>query len=270
MSNTDLRAFLGPARIPVFRLGLAATYRPGEDTVRQAIDEGVNYFFCYGFDSHMIGALRGLSSDARDKVVIATGAYNFIWGHQNLPKTLEKRLRQLKTDRIDVFHFLGITQPSQFTPRVRDQLEALRHDPRVRSVSVSCHHRAFAAELAAAGTLDCLMARYNAAHRGAESEVFPSLAAHNVGLISYTATRWRSLLRRARGWPAAKPVPTAGQCYRFVLSDPHVAVCLSAPSNARQFADNLAAARMGPLDADQLQFMRDYGDVVHRTARGFR
>jgi aryl-alcohol dehydrogenase-like predicted oxidoreductase len=269
VSTDFLHAKLGHTGIPVFRLGLSGSHRPGERVIRAALDEGVNYCFCYGFDGHMVRVLRGLHADLREKVVIATGAYNLIWTHQDLRRTLEKRLRQLGTDYIDVFHFLGVMKPEQFTPRVRDDLEALRHDPRVRAVSISCHHRKFAAQLASQGALDCLMARYNAAHRGAETEVFPALATHNVGLISYTATRWGYLIRRSRKWPQERPIPTPGQCYRFVLSNPSVAVCLNAPSNERQFRENLEAVRLGPLPEDEMQFMRDYGDCVHKNAGWF-
>ena len=269
MSTDFLHSSLGRTGIPVFRLGLAATYRPGEHAVRRALDEGVNYLFCFGFDWQMLRVLRGLSADRREKVVIGTGAYNYIWTRQDLKRTLEKRLRQLRTDYIDVFHFLGIMKPKELTARVKDDLEALRHDPRVRAVSISCHHRKFAAQLAQEGALDCLMARYSAAHRGAETEVFPALETHDVGLVSYTATRWGYLTRRSRKWPRGKPIPTAGQCYRFVLSNPAVDVCLNAPSNERQLLENLDAVRRGPLPEDEMQFMRDYGDCVHQTAGWF-
>lgn len=268
--HTDfLRSSLGRTAIPVFRLGLSASYLPGERTVRRALDEGVNYFFCYGFDRQMIRVLRSLNADQRAQVVIGTGAYNWVWGRQNLKRTLEKRLRQLRTDYIDVFHFLGIVRSKDFTPRVQDDLEALRHDPRVRAVSVSCHDRKFAAQLAGDGVLDCLMARYNAAHRGAETEVFPALEPHDVGLVSYTATRWGFLLRRSRKWPKERPIPTPGQCYRFVLSNPAVDVCLTAPTNERQLLANLDAVRQGPLPEDEMKFMREYGDCVHRNAGWF-
>ena len=35
--------------------------------------------------------------------------------------------------------------------------------------------------------LDVYMIRYNAAHRGAEHDIFPHLAAYNPGVVSYTA-----------------------------------------------------------------------------------
>ncbi len=269
MDDAFLQGTLGRTGLRVHRLGLSASYRPGERTVERALDEGMNYCFCYGFDWQMNRVLRRLPPRRREQVVIGTGAYNYIWWRQDLLKTLEKRLRQLRTDYIDVFHFLGVMRPEQMTPRVLDQLARLRGDPRVKAVSISCHHRKYAGELAAAGTLDCLMIRYNAAHRDAESEIFPYLAAHDVGVVSYTATRWTFLLRRSRHWPKDRPIPTAGQAYRFVLSNPHVDVCLTAPRSERELLENLAAARSGPLCEDEMAFMRSYGDVVHAHAGWF-
>lgn len=269
MQRDFFHATLGKLPTPVFRLGLAASYRPGRRVVHQAIDEGINYFFCYGFDTQMIAVLREALPRAREKYVVATGAYNFIWGAQDLRRTLEKRLRQLRTDYIDVFEFLGVMKPAEFTPRVQAQLEELRHDPRVRAVAISCHDRKFAARLAAEGTLDAIMIRYNAAHRGAERDIFPHLPDPRPGVISYTATRWRRLLQRPRGWPKDAPVPTAGMCYRFALSNPNVDVCLTAPSNADQFARNLAEVRRGPLDEDEMRFMREFGDAVYRRGQWF-
>jgi len=269
MSAEFLQGILGRTGLPVCRLGFSAGYRPGERAVRRALDEGLNYVFCFGFDTQSIRVLRGLNADQREKVVIAAGAYNYIWWAQDLKRALEKRLRQLRTDYIDVFHFLGIMKPKEFTPKVREDLETLRHDPRVKAVSISCHDRKFAASLAAEGALDCVMARYNAAHRGAEMEIFPSLDAHDVGMISYTATRWTYLIRRNRRWPKDRPIPTAGQCYRFVMSNPSVDVCLTAPKNERELTGNIQAAREGPLPEDEMQFMREYGDLVHHSAGWF-
>ena len=56
--NNFLQGTLGRTGLRVFRLGLSATYRPGRETVLRAVDAGVNYFFCYGFDSQMTKTLR--------------------------------------------------------------------------------------------------------------------------------------------------------------------------------------------------------------------
>lgn len=264
-----LRAPLGELGTSVCRVGLSASYRPGTETIFKALDEGLNYFFFYGFDTQMTRALRELPAGRRDQVVLATGAYNYLFAHQNLRRTLENRLRQTKAEYIDLFHFLGIMKPKQFTAQVRDELAAVRASGLVRGVSVSTHDRKFAAQLACEGLVDAVMIRYNAAHRGAETEIFPSLTPDRTVVVSYTATRWTALLRRPRGYPKDGRLPTAGMCYRFVLSNPSVHVCLMAPSNARQFESNLAEIRRGPLAEDEMRFLRDFGDIVHRQTRYF-
>ncbi len=264
-----LHTGLGPKHWPVFRLGLAATYRPGERTVRCALDRGVNYLFAFAIDTNITRVVRGMSASQREKVILATGAYNWIFGHTSLRKSLENALRRYKTDYIDVFHFLGVMKPREFPPRVQEELSALRADGKVRATAISCHHRPFAAELAARGAVDALMIRYNAAHPGAEEDIFPYVSAHKTGVISYTATRWCRLLVRPRGWPASEPAATAGQCYRFVLSNPNVQVALTAPSNEKQLLENLREVERGPLPKDEMGFLRRFGAYVHDHAGWF-
>lgn len=251
----------------VHRLGLSATYRPGRQTIHRAIDEGINFFFCFSIDTQMTKVMRDVFRQGREKYVIATGAYNLIWGHPNLRRSLEKRLRQLGTDYIDLFLFLGVTKGKQFSQRDREELYRLREEGKVLGVGMSSHDRKFAGELASRGALDSIMMRYNAAHRGAERDIFPYVQHDRTSLVSYTATRWTSLLRRPKSWPPEKPVPTAGMCYRFVLSNPHVDLCLTAPSNIRQFDENLREVCRGPLSEEEMSFMRSFGDTTYAATK---
>jgi aryl-alcohol dehydrogenase-like predicted oxidoreductase len=269
MTTDFLHSTLGRTGWPVFRLGLSASYRPGRTAVRAAIDRGVNYLFAYGFDNQMFKALREVLPARRDQLVIATGGYNWIYWHSNMRKVLEKRLKQLGSEYIDVFMFLGVMKPTQFPDRVYEEMVRLREEGKVRAIGISTHDRKFAGELAARGALDVLMIRYNAAHRGAETDIFPQLAEHDPGLVSYTATRWSYLLRRTKGWPKDKPIPTPGLAYRFVLSNPHVDVVLTAPYNARQLDENLVEIAKGPLSPEEMAYMREYGDAVHHTKKWF-
>lgn len=262
MQRDFLRAPLAKLGTPVCRVGLSATYRPGRATVHRALDEGIDYFQYFGFDTQMTGVLRDAIRPDRERYVLATGAYNWIVWHEPLRRTLQRRLRQMRTDYIDIFHFYGVTRRKYFTPRVREELQAVRESGLVRAVSMLTHDRAFAAELAREGVLDGMMIHYNAGSRGAETEVFPLLPASNPVVVGFTATRWRSLLRRPPGYAAGGRVPSAGMCYRFVLSNPAVHVCLMAPGNLRQFEENLAEIRRGPLDEEEMRFMREFGDAV--------
>lgn len=269
MPETFTYCRLDPQWPRVFRLGLSATYRPGTAAIREALDAGVNFLFCFGWDRQMIRIVREMSAAQREQCVIATGAYNYIWAHQDLRKTLEKRLRQLRTDYIDIFLFLGVMKPDHFPAAMREQLRRLKEGGRVRAVGMSCHDRRFAGQLAAARELDVLMVRYNAAHPGAENDIFPHAGPGGPLIVAYTATCWKRLLRRPKGWPRERPVPGAGMCYRFVLSNPSVHVCLTAPSNRRELQENLRAVVTGPLVEEEMLFMREFGEAVRRRGGRF-
>jgi aryl-alcohol dehydrogenase-like predicted oxidoreductase len=269
MTDTFLTATFGKTGPTVFRLGLSGTYRPGKKAIYEAIDRGVNFFFCYGFDTQLIGVLRDIMKTNREKFIIATGAYNFIWGQQNSLKTIEKRLKQLRTDYIDVFLFLGVMKEKEFPDKIKDQLCQLKAQGKAKTVGISTHDRKLAGKLMAEGELSAIMMRYNAAHRGAETDIFPHLAKHNPGVISYTATRWSYLTKRPKGWPKERPIPDAGMCYRFVLSNDNVDVCLTAPRNIKQLRDNLKSLELGPLSESEMQFMREFGDVVRNQKKYF-
>lgn len=269
MSNSFQLRPLGATGIDVTPLGMSASYYPGKKAVYEAVDQGINLFFAFGIDRQMTRTMREFMASRRDEFVIVTGAYNYIWRAQDVRKAFEKRSRQFRTDHFDIFLFMGVMKPDQFTQKVRDDLAALKEEGKVRAIGLSCHNRAFLGELAASGAVDTLMLRYNAAHRGAERDIFPHLQPHNPGVMSYTATRWRYLLRRPKGWPKNGRVPTAGECYRFVLSNPNVHVVLTAPRSERELRENVAAVQQGPLDEDDMRFMREFGDVVHNRKKWF-
>jgi len=259
----------GSTGLSVYRLGLSATYRPGKHTVFRAVDEGINLFFGFGIDTQMTAAMREILKRERERFVLVTGVYNLLIGYPDMRRTLEKRLRQFGTEYIDAFLFLGVTKEKQFSPKAQDELRALKGDGKVRFVGMSCHDRKFAGRLAADGALDVFMTRYNAAHRGAEVDIFPHLKAHNPAVLNYTATRWTALLRRPRGWPKQAQLPTPGQCYRFALSNPHVHVCLTAPRSEHELVENVRSLRDGPLSTEEMLFIKQFGDAVYRQYKWF-
>lgn len=269
MSEDTTHTTFGRTGLRVHRLGLAASYWPGKQTIHRAIDAGVNCFFAYGFDVQMMSVLRDVFRSRREDFVIATGAYNLLYGHTHLRRTLEKRLRQLQTDYIDLFLFIGVMKAKQYPESVAEELLRLRDEGKVRFTGLSTHDQPLADRLAEEGGADVLMIRYNAAHRDAEESIFPRLTAHNPGIIGYTATHWKRLLQRPKDWPKDAPLPTPGQCYRFALSNAHVHVCLNAPANLRQLEENLEALRKGPLDPEEDEFMRNFGDAVRAEGKWF-
>jgi aryl-alcohol dehydrogenase-like predicted oxidoreductase len=253
------RATLGRTGVEVGRLGMGSSYGAPASTVEQAFDHGVNYFYWGSIRRGSFGGgLRALAP-RRDRLFLVTQSYSRM--ASLIAPSLERALRALRFDYTDAL-LLGLWNG---TPplRILDACRKLRERGLVRYLAVSTHNRPLIGTLAADPQFDIFHVRYNAVHRGAEREVFPRMLTHNPpGLVSFTATSWRQLLGHKRIPPGEK-IPTAADCYRFVLTQPAVNVCLTGPANAAQWGDALEALRRGPMAEDELAWMRRVGDAIY-------
>ena len=243
----------------VFRLGLAANYGIDEAGVRAAMERGMNYLYLTTRGS-MAKPLRDALAKDRDKLVVATGPLVGYFGG-SVRRSAERNLKKLGTDYIDIFQLPWLGVGSAWTASTLEELEHLKSSGKVRALGVSIHDRERAGKLAADSPLDMLMIRYNAAHPGAERDIFPHCDKRKPNIIAYTATRWRKLLKAPSGWKGN--VMTAGDCYRFCLSNPTVDVTLTGPATAKQLDENLAAIEKGPLTPEEDTWMREFGKAVH-------
>jgi aryl-alcohol dehydrogenase-like predicted oxidoreductase len=243
----------------VFRLGLSGTYNLDEAGCREAL-ERVQYVFWSPRMNGLTRALRAALARDRERYVISAGP---LLGYTAgaVRRAAVAALRTLGVEYLDVFQVYWLGKMSFFTGAVQEALQKLREEGKVRLLGASTHDRPRAGKLAEESILDLLMIRYNAAHPGAEQDIFPCLARRRPAMVAYTATAWRRLLRAPSGWKG--PVPTAGDCYRFCLTSPHIDVVLSGPRSVEELRENLAALEKGPLSAEEMRFMRDFGRAVH-------
>jgi len=246
---------------PVHRMGLACNYGLDGRGFARAVERGVNYFFWTPFRTGSITPVlvEKLKAD-RARYVVATGPTLGFFGG-GVRSGCEKLLRKLGTDYLDVFHLFWAGVTSAITDGTLGELEKLKAEGKIRAIGVSIHDRERAGRLAEDSPLDLFMIRYNAAHPGAERDIFPRLARRQPSVVAYTATSWRKLLKRPKGWSG--DAMTAGDCYRFCLSSPHVDVVLTGPADERELDENLAALDKGPLTDDEMTWMRDFGRAVH-------
>lgn len=244
----------------VHRLGLAANYGIDEDGVRAAMDRGVNLFLWTRRAGGMRSPLCNALKNKRDSVAVigyATVGY-FGWGVRS---GAEKLLKELGTDHLDVYLLGWLGVGAAWTNSTEKELVQLRESGKVKAIGVSIHDRPRAGKLAESSPLDLLMIRYNAAHPGAEREIFPHVKEQSPSILAYTATAWRKLLKRPGSWNG--PVMTAGDCYRFQLSNPHVDIALTGPASRAEVEQNLDAVERGPLSEEEARWMREFGKVVH-------
>jgi len=261
------KTILGKTGLEVTRLGIGAGYGLSATNVIYALEKGINFFFWAPFLPGYIPVSRNLKKilpGYRDKIVFATATY--FWSLPNsFERILHRHLKWSGTDHIDIF-FLGMIRkiPDQ---RKLEELLRLKEKGIFRFLGVSTHKRKLGEEIMQKWPVDVLMIRYNMAHRGAEEEVFSLLPEKDrPGIIGFNATKHKSLLRKPKGWKVDKPVPTAGDCYRFVLSNPSIDIVLAGPRSKEQIDEAIAAVEKGPHSEEELKWMREFGDLVHKKA----
>jgi predicted aldo/keto reductase-like oxidoreductase len=261
-------AVLGRTGLKAGRLGIASGYGAPAEAIEEAFERGCNYFtwgtVIKGYNPRMRLALKNIvAKGQRDRLVLAA----FTYAHSNYftERMLRRGLKSAGLDHADVL-ILGY-----FSKRVPRRLidGALKMKERglVRFVGLSSHDRKFLGRLAGDGEFDVLHLRYNAAHRGAETDIFPFLGEERrPGTVAFTATRWGQLMK-AKKMPPGEAPATAADCYRFVLSHPAVDVCMSGAKTVEQMRQNLAVLDAGPMTEDELARMRRIGDFVHGPKR---
>jgi len=244
----------------VHRYGISASYGLNEAGVREALDLGANYLFWSPAKSFLKTVVKDVVTPNRERFVLATGPIlGFFPG--SVRRAAEWALRQSRSDYVDVLQVFWVGTLSALTKSIEKELVRLRDEGKARAIGVSIHDRKRAAKLAAEGPLDFFMIRYNAAHPGAEVDIFPHLPAKKPVIAAYTATSWKKLLTPPKGWQG--PAASAGDCYRFCLTNPNVDVVVSAPKTATQMRENMKALEKGPLTDDEMARMRALGKAVH-------
>jgi aryl-alcohol dehydrogenase-like predicted oxidoreductase len=255
------RATLGRTGMEVGRLGISASYGVPGRALDRAFERGVNYIYWGTFRRGTFGeGLRHLAP-RRDRFVLVVQSYSRVAGLVGW--SLERALRKLNFSYADVL-LLGLWN-HKVPSRILDASRKLRERGLIRHIAVSTHQRPLVEQLAAEGDIGVVHVRYNAVHTGAEREVFPHLPAerNRPGMVAFTATSWRQLLDPKRV-PSGEKVPTAVDCYRFVLSNPAVDVCMTGPATEEQAAEALKALDLGPMSEAELAWMRRVGVAIHK------
>jgi aryl-alcohol dehydrogenase-like predicted oxidoreductase len=258
---------LGRTGLLVSRIGLASGYGVPPAAIERAFHEyGVNYLHVSPILNlkSMVAAVRNLVPRHRDELCIVLARPFFAGlGGFRLEGYVDKWLGKLNLEWADLL-FQDVRKP--MSRRLTDRIQRLRDSGKVRFVGVSSHDRPLLPRIAQGevdAPADFFHIRYNAVHTGAERDIFPHLPQeHRPGVVIFTATCWRKLLK-PKLMPAGERPLTAAECYRFVLSHPDVNVCITGPGTAEQMEDNLAALGAGPLDEEEMARARRIGKHIY-------
>jgi aryl-alcohol dehydrogenase-like predicted oxidoreductase len=304
----------GSSGLKVSRLALGlglrgqADEREVERLVRRAFDGGINLFDCanvYGLMDDRAHAGRSEEilgralRDVRDDVVITSKVFSPVGKRPNdrgasryhVMREVERSLRRLGTDRIDVYLLHGFDLSAPLEEQFR-ALDDLVRSGKVRYVGV-CNYQAWQVCRAlwvqddlGAAPLITVQNPYSLLNRSLEDEMFPFLRATGVGLMAYAplatgllsgayrvgepppsgslwATRGRDRLELAlAGKPGqvltaleemarAHDTTVAAVALAWVISHREVTCAISGADTDAQMAQNLAAADL-PLAPEEL------------------
>jgi predicted aldo/keto reductase-like oxidoreductase len=265
---------------PACRLGLASrgatTLTP--DDVRLALERGVNFLNWPGEADTPGGpdavseVVRSLGGE-RERIIVCVQ-----FGSRTAKEAageLRSILTALGTNYVDVLTLYYVERAEEWSELCAPEgalsyLHSARCDGVVRRLGVTSHQRQLAAVMAESGLLDLLMIRYNAAHRGAERDIFPTTDRLHMPVIAYTALRWGALLGSTPDDSPGFVPPPAAAWYRFVLQSSSVAVTLAAPANPGELEEALKVLSAStPLTNSEYQILVEHGERVRRHAGRF-
>ena len=243
-------------------LGLGSNPNMDAECISLAYQEGINYFFFYSLNSpNLIPKCQKLAQDYRQEIIIATGSESRDFN--DLSTYRSDFCQQLNIKFIDVF-FLEYISPQDDIDQVEELLEKLsiwKEKGLIRYLGVTTHNRDLAVHFLKFGKIDVLMHRYNMAHRQAEKQVFPNAIEQQIPVVSFTATRWGSLLKGHPSWNLK--LPKALDCYRFVLKNSAISLTLTSPKTTEELRENLALFDNLTMDEKEYQRWQKYGDLIY-------
>lgn len=261
---------LGKTGLKAGRLGISSSFGAPAACFEEAFERGCNYFnwgtFIKGRSSQMKTAIKNIvQKGKRDDLIL--GMLTYAHMASLTEKFFIKGLKALEIDYADVL-LLGYfsKRPSQ---RIIDGAMKLKEKGLVRYTGITSHNRKLFKQLNDEGLFDVYHIRYNAANSGGETDTFPYLTGNDSerpGIVSFTATRWGKLLQANR-MPKGEPPMTAVDCYRFVLSNPAIDVCMMGAKNEQQFKENMATLEKGPMTDEEMKRARRIGDFVYGKKR---
>ncbi len=268
-----LTARFGPLG-SVCRLGLATRGTGGlaPADVRHALDRGINFLNWCGNPDALSETIAELGPRRREVAVcVQFEARTAVDAREELRRILD----ELRTDYVDMLTFYYVEAEEEWREIIGpggalEYCREARAAGQVRMLGLTGHQRPLAAEWTRSGLLDMLMIRYNAAHRGAEREVFPVTQALGLPVVTYTALRWGALLRPTRDDPEGFAVPRAPAWYRFALQNQAATVVLMAPESREELEEDLKLLEAdGPLNAEEYEALAAHGLRVRGNAGSF-
>lgn len=248
------RISLGEYAVSPFCVGMVDS----ADTIGAAFDAGINFFFVTAdlhwprYSAARTGLERLLARAPRNQIVVAAAAY------VTQPEFCRMPFREV----IDAIPGVGcldvLVAGGAYGSELPGRLPIYRRHREERfagagALGVSFHDRGAAVGAIQQGEIDVAFVRYNAAHPGAQRDVFPRIPpARTTRVFGFTSTAAHGAVPDLGDdvW-----IPDITDHYRFALSRVGLDGLLCSPTQPSHIAELAAAMERGPLSLEEEQHM---------------
>ena len=281
---------LGRTNMDVTVLGFGGAGIAGEsienigNVLNSALDAGINVIDtaeCYEGGEKSIG---NAISKRRDEFFLFTkcghprGIGSADWSASSILQSIERSLRRLQTDRIDLIQLHGCSEAVLKTGEAISALEKARERGWVRYLGYSGdgHPARFAVECDA---FDALQTSINIADQEAVSQIAPLTRARNIGLIAKRPVAnfaWKTghkpinsyhhqyyeRLRKLNFDFLRNDEESIAIALRFVLSVPGVQTAIVGTTKPERCQENARLLESRPLPQNEYKAIRERWDVI--------
>jgi aryl-alcohol dehydrogenase-like predicted oxidoreductase len=239
--------------------------------LNEALDAGITVIDtaeCYAISEELIG--EALAKRRNDYYLFTKCGHENGWSHpdwrpESLLRSIQRSLKRLKTDRVDLVQLHSCSEAELRKGTVIDTLNRARERGYTRYIGYSGDSQAalYAVESEA---FDTLQTSVNIADQEALDLFLPLAAKHNIGVIakrpvanvawhngdrppndSYGRTYWERLQKLRYEFLKEDLRGTVAIALRFTLSVPGVHTAIVGTTKPGRFAENGVAVTAGPL-----------------------
>ncbi|MGH7247213.1 MAG: aldo/keto reductase, partial [Pseudomonadota bacterium] len=243
--------------------------------LNDALDRGLNLIdtaACYGDGEAQLGAV--LSHRRKDVILItkcghAAGLAGDDWDPAMLAKSIDRSLKRLRTDYVDIMQFHSPDAATLDDPRVIEVLTRARAAGKARFIGLSSDGESALAAVEL-GVFDTLQTSLSLADQEAIDLTIPKAYERGMGVIakrSLANAAWRADSRGAYAAPYRERLGKLGYDFltredagatalRFTLSVPGLTAALVGTTRLGRFEQNARAAALGMLPSEEYEEIR--------------
>ena len=287
---------LGATDMRVSQLGLGCheindvSQEQGTRVLHAALDAGVNVIDtaeCYGQSEERIGYALGSRRNSCylfTKCGHASGFDLADWHPRLLEQSIERSLKRLQTDYLDVVQLHSCTEQILKRGEVIEVLQRARDAGKVRYLGYS-GDRQSALYAVQSGAFDTLQTSINIADQEAIDSTVSKARDRHMGIIAkhpianavwktgqrpsnaHLQVYWERLNTLKYPFFIGKFEDSLSIALRFTLAVPGVGVAIVGTTNPEHFQSNVALLSAGPLPSEQFEEIRSRWNSVTRWRR---